>query len=227
MSDANDTKGRSRPRRDPNQPLPKRARPRGRLLRTVAFGVVLVAAALIVGYSLQVGKWPWEWGEAEGSGFVEYSRERFVDMGERLRDIDWSKLGEKTRKLWDRVPELERRLEEKLARLSRERGAAPAQPGAAGQGSGKEGPPDAAVPPPSELELGCRAMRDGVRHYRAGLRDQAELKRARACFERAQEHLERAQAEAKDEAERAEVSGYLQENQRYLYDCVKLEKVGG
>jgi hypothetical protein len=214
---------KKRSRRDPNQPYPK-ARPKRRLiLKTAAAALVALGIVWTTGYSMKIGKPPWEWGEEETAGLGDYVQEQVEEAKSNLEKVDWGKFGEQTKALWEKVPDLEKKLEAKLATLREKKATAPSTSGS----DASEPPAAVEPPPPTELELGCEAMRDGIRHYRKSMNSQKELKKARDKFEKAQTHLERAQSEATDAAERQEIAGYQQDCQQYLYDCIKLEKVGG
>lgn len=213
---------KKRSRRDPNQPYAK-PRPRRRvILKAVAAALVVLGTVWTTSYSIKIGKPPWEWGEKETAGLGDYVKEQVEEAKTNLEAIDWGKFGEKTKALWDQVPDLEKKLEKKLASLRKK-----AKTTSGVTDSASESPAAVEPPPPTELELGCQAMRDGIRHYRKSMRSQKELKRARSKFEQAQDHLERAQRESTDDAERQEIEGYRHQCQQYLYDCIKLEKVGG
>lgn len=217
-----DTGKKPRPKRDANQPLSKPRKRKGVILKAV-FAAVFVILSVWVGlYSMQIGKIPTDWTGEDVSGFWTFSKAQVDEAKSNLENVDWKRFGEKTKKLWDRVPELEKKLELKLASLRKKKQTAP--PKAAGE----EAPAEPVDLPPTELELGCEAMRAGMRHYRNAMNSQDELKKARGLFETAQKHFEVAEREAAardDDAEQQEILGYIEECQKYLYDCLKLEKL--
>jgi hypothetical protein len=219
-----DTGKKPRPKRDANQPLSKPRKRKGIVLKAV-FAAAFVILSVWVGlYSMQIGKIPTDWTGEDVSGFWTFSKAQVDEAKSNLENVDWKRFGEKTKKLWDRVPELEKKLELKLASLRKKKKTAAPTAATAADGTPAE-PVDV---PPTELELGCEAMREGIRHYRNAMNSQDELKKARTLFETAQKHFEAADREASardDEAEAQEIKGYIEDCQKYLYDCLKLEKV--
>jgi hypothetical protein len=222
---------KARPKRDPNRPVPKPKKRKGILVKAIGSGVVAILGIWLAMYSVQVGKAPWDWGEEERAGFKDFAQAQVEEAKENIENIDWGKLGEKTKKLWNDVPDLEAKLEAKLASLRAKKSkqqpavTSPAEDGADGEATAGEASPAES----DAFEQGCEAMRLGAGHYRKGVRDQAELRKARKRFEEAAEHFETAHGQARargDQQAVQEIEGWMQENQTYLYDCVKLDKAG-
>lgn len=240
-----ETKGSKRPKRDPNQPLPK---PKGGALKKIVlfavgglFSIVVLWAGL---YSAQIGKLPHEWSEQDQQGFVDYSKQQVDDARKNVENVDWNALKDKvtetTRQLWNDVPAWEQKLEAKLAQLRGDRatttpgktttttGSAPATTTGSAPATTSSAPPAAVSSEPSEFEKGCVAMKDAIAVYRKSVNSQAELKRSKGMFHTASKHFEKAHAEAQargDEAALQEIEGYMQQCNMYLIDCSKREKV--
>lgn len=223
-------KAPQRKRRDPNQPLPKPKQRKGVLLKLLVGGATAVLLLWVSLYSAQLGRGPHTWSKEDLAGFVTFSRAQVDEARKQVEAVDWeglaSKITERTRELWDRVPDLEARLEAKLAALrGQERGGGEAA--APSEGADEANPQPTAVAPGSvRLEQGCLAFREGIRHYRKSMDSQVELKQAKARFQEAQDHFQAAYQEAEqagDAEAQAEVEGYLMEVQTYLQDCSKRE----
>lgn len=236
-----DTKSKPKPKRDPNQPYPKKKG--GKLGKLLAGGLLLIALAIVGAYSLHTGRPPWEWGKDDVQGIADYTQS---SVKEAVGSVDWEalkgKITEKTRQLYDGAPDLEKKLEETLARL---RGqpqppADGAKPEETAKADGaKTDTPAAAVPPraPTPYEQGCETLREAIQVYKRTLPSgkgdkrsdkelQKELKAAKGLFEKAQDQLTRAHEEAEkrgDEKEAGEIEGVLEQTNSYLFDCSKRE----
>lgn len=221
-------KAPQRKRRDPNQPLPKPHKRKGVLLKLLVGGATAVLLLWVSLYSAQLGRAPWAWSGEDFAGFLTFSRAQVDEARKQVEAVDWealaSKITERTRELWDKVPDLEARLEAKLAEL---RGQGQGGGAAPTPAEGEASPPPTAVAPGSaRLEQGCLAFREGIRHYRKSMDSQVELKQAKARFQEAQDHFGAAYQEAEqagDAEAQAEAEGYLMEVQTYLQDCSKRE----
>lgn len=223
-----------KPKRDPNQPLPK-PKKRGGLILKVAVGGGLLLVTVWGGlFYLEKGRMPWE----DPSGFANFSQDQVNDA---VASVDWEslkgKITEQTRKLYESVPALEQKLDATLARLRGANG----QPGegqtAAAPTEGGEQPAAAMVQNarPSTYELGCQTLRDAIQVYKRSVpngkgdkRSEAEMQRelrsARGEFEKARDQLEKAHGEAEargDEAQVTEIEEVLMQCNTYLEDCSK------
>lgn len=235
-----DTKSKPKPKRDPNQPLPKR--PKGRLKKLLALGLVLIAGAVVGGYSLHSGRPPWEWQQEDVQGIADYTQAQVKDA---VASVDWEalkgKITEQTRRLYEGVPQLEQKLDATLARLrGQPQGGEPAKSGETGKAeAATPGQPAVSVPPrtPTTYEQGCETLREAIQVYKrsfpGGKGDkrsdkelQKELKAAKELFRRAYDQLGKAHEEAEqrgDAKEAEEIEGVLMQANTYLEDCSKRE----
>jgi hypothetical protein len=215
---------------------PARSSLGARVVKLVASALVCLIIVWGGLYSVQVGRGPWAWSGDDWGGFVTFSRAQVAEAQAQVESVDWASLGdkitEKTRGLWDAMPVWENKLEQKLAQLRGQRTSQPVnaegQPNAAPTATSTAPPASVEPAAKTDLEVGCEAMRDGIRHYRRSMNDQGELRAAKAKFRTAYTHLEKAynEAEAKGEqAQVAEIEGYLMQCNTYLEDCSKREEL--
>lgn len=225
-----------KPKRDPNQPLPK-PKQRGGLILKVAVGGALLLVTVWGGlFYLEKGRIP-----DDPAEFANFSREQVNDA---VASVDWEslkgKITEQTRKLYESVPALEQKLDATLARLRGGQQPGEGQTAAAPTEGGEQ--PAAAMSPnmvqnarPSPYELGCQTLRDAIQVYKRSVPNgkgdkrsdaemQRELKTARGEFEKARDQLEKAHGEAEargDQAQVNEIEEVLMQCNTYLEDCSK------
>jgi hypothetical protein len=222
VGDKAKAKAKAKKKRDANQPTPKPGKKKSLVVKVLMMAIVLILSTWIGLYSLKVEKGPWDWKEAEWSGFLTFSKEQVEAARKQVEEVDWEELKEKvtakTKELWNRIPELEEKLEAKLAALRGKKKAAASK-------TGEPGPMAASAAPSSE-ELGCETLRLAIGEYKGSMDNQKKLKKAKALFQKAQDHLMKAyeEAEAAGDAEHAtEIEGYIMQCNVYLEDCSKRE----
>jgi hypothetical protein len=202
----------------PDDPKPESLA--ARVVRFFVGLVLLVIVAMVIVYSIQIGRTPWDWTIADLDGFLAFSRQRVESATDKVKEIDWANLKtrvtEKTKSLWESAPGVEKKLDDRLSDVkganTRKRGVEPSvQPA---QVSEKATP----------YENGLAKMREGIGHYRKSPDDPAELKAAKTCFEEARAFLETALKEEQDSARRQEAAHTLDDCNKYLEDCRQREK---
>lgn len=228
MSDDDAPKAKKAPRkRDPNKPLPKPKKKASVVWKFLASGLTVVLVSWMGLYSVDVGRAPWSWSGDDWSGFLTFSQGQVEKAVEQAGNVDWEGLADyvtaETKKLYNKIPAWENKLDDRIAKLEQ----AEQEPAAADE------PAEEAEP--SAYMLGCTEFREGIREYKAAFAQGASrstqkqgLAKAKAKFERAQEHFEVAEQEAQaagDQPRLAEIEETREECGRYLYDCVKLDKL--
>lgn len=219
----------SKPKRDPNQPLPKEP-PKssfgaklGKLLLLV---VLFLATAAFVAYSLRIERGPWAWSGDDWKGFLTFSQEKAKAAGDEIASYDWAnlktKVTDRTKQLWSDAPEVGRRIEEKLGgKTSATPTGTPAQPGDKTSASVPSAPADSVSP---EHKLALESMRSGISHYRKSPDDANELQAAKKDFESASGHFEKALKETTDDKAKSDIEQELKDCNKYLEDCRAREK---
>jgi hypothetical protein len=232
MSDAKAPK--SKPKRDPNKPLPKPKKKSSFLIKLAVSGFSSVLVLWIGLYSFDLGRGPWDWKGDDWKGFLTFSQAQVEQAVEQAQKVDWEAIADtitaETKKLYDKIPAWENKLDDTIAKLEKEEGQQQATEG--GQGEASAEPLQAE---PSAYMKGCTKFRAGIRAYKKAFAKGASrsqqktgLAEAKGLFEQAQEHFEVAEREAQEAGDQnllAEIGETREECGRYLYDCVKLDKL--